>query len=172
VKRCKCIERDRGKWKVVERRQYPLTSRLKCLRCGIKWWSKCKYVATLGNHVEYSQRGLTDQDILDRINTGTLWVEGEKVVSKSRKGIMELMQIHRESSGSKYHFVTVWAGNKKKKIAVHRLVWMCHHRSLVPDGFDVDHKSGKDIPNANAIENLQLLPSSVNRSRGKPNDDF
>ena len=149
-----------------------MSSKLKCLKCSIKWWAKRKYIANLKDHIEYSQSGLTDQDILDRIEAGTLWVEADRVMSQSHCGVSELAQIYRKSSGSEYHFVTVWARNKKKKIAVHRLVWMFHNRSLIPDGFDVDHKFGKDVLNANAIENLQLLPSSVNRSKGKPSGDF
>ena len=164
MKRCKCLVRDKSKWVVITRREQPLTSRLKCLRCSIKWWSKCKYVATLRDHAERSCKGLTDQDILDRINEGSLWVKSEDIFSKTQFGESLLTPLSRTSNGSEYKFVTIWKANKKKKIAVHRVVWMYHNRCLVPDGFDVDHKLGKSVPNANAIDNLQLLPASVNRS--------
>jgi hypothetical protein len=41
---------------------------------------------------------------------------------------------------------------------------MSQHVQLVPDGFDIDHKNGRKIKFPDAIDNLRLLPSSVNRS--------
>lgn len=116
--------------------------------------------------MEKSRNGLTDQDILDRINDGTLsvLVNEARVFSFSRFGWAELTPIERESNGSTYHFVEIAKQGKKKKIALHRLVWMFHHRCLVPDGFDVDHIADK----SHTIDNLRLLESSKNRSRGKP----
>lgn len=168
---CKCGGGYRyagHRWVVIERRKLPQSSHLKCLQCSWKWWSQCKYVAKLIDHVEVSRSGMTDADILERIETGSLRVcpSACSVASKSVQGWTELKIIERESNGSTYQFVTVCSGGKKKKIALHRLVWMASHRSLVPDGFDVDHKHGKDA--GNGIENLQILRASVNRSKGQP----
>lgn len=171
MKRCKCENRRlRLKWVVIERRCEPLSSRLKCLACGIKWWSKAKYVRLLKDHTERSRRGMTDQDILERLLDGSLWVQGETVFTASSSSPLAVEK--KTSNGSTYDFVTVCSGGRKKKIALHRLVWMAHHRQLVPEGFDVDHVLGKEIPSPNAIENLRLLESSVNRSLGKPCCEF
>ncbi|MEM6471698.1 MAG: HNH endonuclease [Planctomycetota bacterium] len=110
---------------------------------------------------------MTDQDILDRINDGTLVVQMDKPIVWSfntrRKVWTPLTAIEHESNGSKYRFVNICKRRMKKKIAVHRLVWMFAHRQLVPEGYDVDHIEGKV---SDRIENLQLLESSRNRSKG------
>jgi hypothetical protein len=113
---------------------------------------------------------MTDSDILERIMAGTLWVDGEMVWSTNAKEPLTVKT--RTSNGSTYQFVEVSSQGRKKTIALHRLVWMFHNKQLVPDNFDVDHRFGKNVDNPNAIENLRLLESSVNRSIGKPNDDF
>jgi hypothetical protein len=72
---CKCPNHGaarRLRWRVIERRKLPATSRLKCLACGWKWWSRCKYVAKLADHRERAQNGVTEQCIIDRIAQGTL----------------------------------------------------------------------------------------------------
>lgn len=170
MNRCKCENRRlRIKWVVVQRRSHPLTSRLKCLACSIKWWAKAKYVQQLPDHVEQSRRGMTDADILERIINGTLWVDGETVWSANAKE--PLTVVTRTSNRSTYQFVSVSLRGRKKAIALHRLVWMFHNKQLVPEGFDVDHRFGKNVDRPNAIENLRLLESSINRSIGKP-DEF
>lgn len=158
--------RENGhRWVVLKRREK--SSHLKCLDCGWKWWSGCKYVADLPDHVEQSRSGMTDQDILDKINDGRLAVlpDEARVFSFGRNQWAELKVRHRESNGSTYSFVEVCANGKKKKVALHRLVWMFANRRLVPDGFDVDHIEGKV---SDSIDNLRLLESSKNRSIGKP----
>lgn len=155
------------------RRSDQLSSRLKCLACSIKWWSKAKYVQQLPDHVERSRKGMTDIDILERIMDGTLWVEGETAWVIDRcKAKVPLTVRTRTSSRSTYQFIEVSSRGRKKAIALHRLVWMYHHKQVVPEGYDVDHRFGKNIEKPNSIENLRLLESSVNRSIGKPNDEF
>ena len=53
---------------------------------------------------------------------------------------------------------------KQRAINRAKLVWMIHHKRLVPDGFDVDHAD--DDPSNDAPDNLQLLPSEENRAGG------
>lgn len=171
---CKCGNyREAGhRWGVLERRKQNQSSLLKCLECGWKWWSFCNYVASLPDHVEYSRKGMTDQDILDRIMEGTLVVmpltcEVHTYNQNLRKWNKSNI-IERNSHGATYRFVEVCRGSKKKKIALHRLVWIFYHRQLVPEGYDVDHFEGNARENPDAIDNLRLLESSVNRARGKP----
>lgn len=175
--RCPCgTFREAGdRWVVLKRSDKPTgRSLLKCLRCGWKWSSKCKYVGGLPDHKERSRSGLTDQDILDKILAWKLVVSnrGAWVDSYSnRPGCpptwKRLKIISRTSpNGGTYRFVQIGAKGKQKKISVHRLVWMSVHKELIPEGFDVDHINGTGIPFPDAIENLRLLESSANRSRG------
>ena len=171
---CKCgNHREAGhRWGVIERRKPPKTSLLKCLACGWKWWSNCGYIAKLPDHKEHPRKGMTDQDILDRILEGTLVVMPlaceVHTFNPLKRQWNQARIIERESSGSTYRFVEVCRATKKKKIALHRLVWMFYHRELIPEGFDVDHIEGKVRENPDAIDNLRLLESGLNRSRGKP----
>ncbi len=171
---CKCGNyHDAGhRWVVIERRPSPRSSRLKCLACGWKWYCTCNYVNNLEDHVEQSFKGMTDQDILDRIIDGTLTVFPTTAevwsYSSVTKAFAKLRVIERESNGSTYRFVEIFKDNKKKKIALHRLVWIAFHRQLVPEGYDVDHIEGKARELPDSIDNLQLLESRFKRSRGKP----
>jgi hypothetical protein len=171
---CKCGNYHEAghRWVVIDRRPSPRSSQLKCLACGWKWFSTCNYVAKLDDHVEVSFKGMTDQDILDRIVDGSLTVFPTTAevwsYSSVTKAWTKLRIIERESSGSTYRFVEICKGMKKKKIALHRLVWISYHRQIVPEGYDVDHIEGKSREFPDSIDNLQLLESRFNRSRGKP----
>lgn len=109
---------------------------------------------------------MTDRCVLERIKDRTLRIcpRGRFVESKTNRGKKRLRIIRRKRHGSEYRFVSICANGKKKKVSVHRLVWMSKHLQLVPDGFDIDHKHGRKIKFPDAIGNLRLLPSSVNRS--------
>ena len=171
---CKCGNYHEAghRWVVIERRPQPRSSRLKCLQCGWKWFSTCAFVGKLDDHVEKSFSGMTDQDILDRFAEGTLTVFPKTAAvwsyNPTTKSWTQLRVIERESRGSTYRFVEICKDHKKKKIALHRLVWISFYRQLVPEGYDVDHIEGKSIEFPDAIDNLQLLESGFNRSRGKP----
>lgn len=163
---CKCSGGYRvngEKWVVLLIRE-GMSSRLKCLACGWKWWSKAKYVRTLREHKERSRSGMSDEDILHRIVAGTLQVSpcGTEVVSVHRGNPKTLTILtHRggNGNGSTYRFVTVCHNGRKKKIAIHRLVWMSVNLQVVPDGFNVDHIKGKGIQFPDSIDNLRLLES-------------
>lgn len=173
--KCKCGKRKTvwHRWRVLERGEPK--SLLKCLACGHKWKSRCKYVAKLDDHVERSRSGMTDDEILMRIKDKSLIVDslGCFVLSMSIKGVKRLQIWEHERNGSSYRFVQVCSSSKKKKIAIHRLVWMSHFLQTVPDDMDVDHIKGRKIEYPDGIGNLRLLPVLVNRSRvevpeGKP----
>lgn len=159
--------REHGdRWVVIERRPKPKSSRLKCLECGWRWWSVRNYVSELPDHVEASRKGMTDEHILERIEDGTLVVlmKSLDVFSFYRGRWVRIRVRKRESNGSEYKFVEICHQSKKKSIALHRLVWMFSKRSLVPDGFDVDHIDGKAF--GDSIDNLQILSASENRRKG------
>jgi hypothetical protein len=124
----------------------------------------------LEDHTERVFSGLTDEDIIERIALGTLTVlvNDPRVFSFSRGSWRELRIIERESNSSSYRFVEICKNSKKKKVALHRLVWMFANRRTVPDGYDVDHIEGKDIEHPDAISNLRLLESRANRGKQKP----
>ena len=39
-----------------------------------------------------------------------------------------------------------------------------YHREVVPDGYDVNHKNGKNLDFPDGSHNVEILPSPVNRS--------
>ena len=109
-----------------------------------------------------TRSGMTDSRILRLIESGQLHVcQLGRHVRTCRKRLAVRI---RHRNGSSYRFVEICADGKKKKIAVHRLVWMSIFRRVVPAGFDVDHIQGKRIKNPDGIHNLRLLDSSINRS--------
>jgi len=105
---------------------------------------------------------MSDEQILQRINDGNLIVDcaTATVVGVSHCGERQLRVIERESNGSTYRFVEVCAGGKKKKIALHRLVWIAANRMIPPAGYDVDHIEGP----SDCIDNLRLRPAGENRA--------
>ncbi len=109
---------------------------------------------------------MTDEHILERIEAGTLVVNmGSLEVFSYFRGEWSRLRVKsHKSNGSEYKFVEVCHQGMKKKIALHRLVWMFSMRSLVPDGCDVDHIEGKTL--GDSIDNLQILSASENRSKG------
>jgi len=141
---------------------------LKCLDCGWVWKSRCKYADGLPLHKERSRKGMTDQDILRRLQDGSLWINSlTSAVWSYYRGKATNLKVVEDQHGSGYRFVTVCDKGRKKKIAVHRLQWMSATGHCIPDGFDVHHKKSPPRPQEkdNALSNLDLLPSSKNRSR-------
>lgn len=141
--------------------------KLKCLACGWKWKSSRKYASRLPLHRERTRRGMTDQDILDRVADGSIVVDTLLAIAYSQQEgrLRRLRAVVRETKrGSAYAFVEVCSQGRKKKIAIHRLVWMAANRALVPPGYDVDHVLGRS--HGDGIDNLRILPSAVNRSLG------
>lgn len=111
------------------------------------------------------KKGMTDECILRRICSGSLQVSstGDEVVSYSIHGERKLQIVERTSRSSTYRFVDISYGGGKKKIALHRLVWMSVNRKVIPEGMDVHHKDA-DADYIDGIDNLALVPSGVNRS--------
>ena len=138
-------------------------SLLYCKVCRQEWWSKKGCAARVPMWEKEVRSGLSDQDILLRLVTGSLRVreEGGLVIveSDSHKGTNVLKQIERQvHQWTTYRFVCICSAGRQKKIAVHRLNWMSHHLKLVPEGFHVDHVNGR----GDVFDNLQLLPAAEN----------
>lgn len=107
---------------------------------------------------------MTDEDILARLVDKSLLVSpdtAEVVSISNRLGKCKLKVRERFSQGTAYRFVTICKEGKKKDIALHRLVWMSVHLTVVPDECDVHHVKGNI---SDAIWNLELMDSSRNRS--------
>lgn len=147
-------------WRVVKRAGKMF--RLYCLQCRHAWLTSARYAAIMRDHKPERRSGMTDQDILQRIEDGSLIVDVEQAVveSISMYGRKQLRVIERESNGSAYRFVEITSNGKKKKIALHRLVWIAANRQITPEGFDVDHRDGP----FDGISNLRLRPSAENRA--------
>lgn len=173
---CKCSGVRQAKmhrWVVLVRDDRG--GRLKCLQCGWRWLSRCKYVGGLPDHKERSRRGLTNEDILQRLRDETLRIHPVTAVVESRifspynpkRRWMKLRQVgDRWRSG--YRFVEVCVKGLKKKIGVHVLQWMARHDRVPPDGFDVHHMRSPPRPHwkSNAIDNLELKESLQNQWEG------
>lgn len=120
--------------------------------------------------MEYNRPRITDEDVLARIVDGTLIVDVDRARVRSwncsrQKWTYLLVMVRRHSSGgAPYRFVQICKSRGRKKVALHRIVWMAANMRVPPEGCDVHHRKHKRrIPDA--IDNLLLLPSGVNRSR-------
>lgn len=147
-------------WRVISRGAK--TSRLYCLKCRHSWLTRARYVAIMRDHKPRRRSGMTDENILQRIMNGSLVVDVENAIVESLSviGRKLLRVIERESNGSSYRFVEVSYQGKKKKIALHRLVWIAANQKIPPKGYDVDHNDGP----FDGISNLRLRLSGENRS--------
>ena len=147
---------------VLSRLDRPKTSQLKCKRCGWKWRSKCKYIDRLPDHVERRVSQITDVDVLARLREGNLVVDTDRAEVRSNGRLLSVSPRQLENH-PEYRFVVIYRNSGRKKVALHRIVWMAAHMAVPPDGHDVHHKKhGVRIPDA--ISNLQLVPSAVNRA--------
>lgn len=79
---------------------------------------------------------LTDEEILEMLRAGVVWVVGTEIYSRGRR-LTEYMCRRR------YRHVRIYKDNKRKSIAKHKLIWMATHNEVVPDGCEVHHKNGK-----------------------------
>lgn len=113
-----------------------------------------------------------DGMVLDRLRSGRLRIEAStaRVFSlvESMGEWRELVQY--EDGKGRYLFVRIYAGDERKKIAVHRLQIMQDIDDEIPAGFDVDHRD-KDYRN-NSLANLRLLRAETNRCTNLSQEPF
>lgn len=82
---------------------------------------------------------ITDQELVDLMNRGTLWLEGSAVYKRHPRGRVYRLHV-REYHGRPN--VNIRLQKRQRTAYVSKLVWMWHHRKPVPDGYVVDHKNG------------------------------
>lgn len=103
--------------------------------------------------------------IFDRMEAGTIKVdvvEGKVCVKYKGKWIEPYISLDDEDLDKAYRFVTIYYKNRRRKIAVHRLVWMVDNgEESIPEGYDVAHDD--DDPGNNCNWNLDLEPNAFNR---------
>lgn len=154
-------------WRVLDRRPGG-TSTLYCLACRWEWKSRAAYASVLRGHKKRVRSGLSDEDILQAVRDGKYRVDVDDATVYSRITNSFLTIHHRThrdgTQRGTYRFVEFSIRGQKKKVALHRLVWMVANGRVTPDGHDVDHRYSQED---DSISNLRLLESSVNR--GLPN---
>lgn len=179
MRRCQCNKyQKRAEGRLVRLKSKDERYLLKCLDCNGRWWSRAKYAGRLKRWTERSRKGMTDADILARLSDGSLVVDVDAATVRTvgTQQNKQLKVIQREGpGGSTYRFVTICRGGRKKKIALHRLVWIAAHGRLVPEGHDIHHVNGPKA--GDQIGNLALLTTHENRSlagrsRGQADLDF
>lgn len=79
---------------------------------------------------------LTDEEILDLLRDGVIWVVGTQVFSRGRQKVEDIF--HRG-----YRHVRIYHDNKRKSIAKHRLIWMAANGQVIPPGCEIHHSKGK-----------------------------
>lgn len=137
-----------------------------CKDCRCKWRSKAFYTRILPTWEHRDQSGVVDHDILQLILQDELYVDTNKpTVWKNGKVLTIFSRTHKDGpQRGTYRFVQICCNGKKKKIALHRLVWMAHTKQLIPDGYHVDHVIDQ---NDDSIGNLQLLPYDENLAKAR-----
>lgn len=177
-RRCYCA----GNWKSRMTRWVALERfangccKLYCLDCRWRWKSRAKYCVDLKDHSPRSRKGLSDQDVLDRLIAGSLRIHPETATVESlfRGKTWRVLKPYTDMHGSGYLFVKINAAGRQKKIAVHRLQWMACHLSLVPAGHDVHHRRSppRPRPKPNHIGNLELKESLDNQANNSPDHEW
>ena len=147
-------------------------SEVKCLSCGGKWRTAAVYVDKLRNHRERRYKKLTDYYILQLLADGYLKVNPVSGVVRKRRKVWDVWTdqwiiLKRSFDRNGYPSVRIrWNGHRKGAM-VHRLVWMAVKGTMVPEGYDIDHR---DRNRANpSIRNLRLR--SIYHNRGKHEEE-
>lgn len=167
--RCRCdghYTDNWHRWRVLARGENGGSSKLYCLDCRAEWSSKAKYIVLLKDHAKRSRTGLTDQSIIELIRRGVYLVETENAIVRNANGQPLAIVTREHKDGPQrgtYRFVNLCFRGQKKKVALHRLVWMAANDRTVPDGFHVDHVHNQQD---DSINNLRLLEAGENIRRG------
>ena len=166
---CRCRPRNRSRLRRLNTTDQVGAVTLWCLDCRAEWVSAAKYAATLQVHKPRRRGGMEDSDILDSLNDGSLVVNWATAEVRTHRGPLKVIHrthIHGANRGT-YRFVTVCRHGMKKKIALHRLVWMSYHRRVPSLDCDIDHPHGS--VNGDALWNTRELDKRINRAN-KPDE--
>lgn len=143
-----------------------------CPQCRRHWLTRAKYAERLKPIRDKKIGRLTDEEVVELVKAGLLRVCYVSCRVFKRQHQLShwypLKLIDRTRKGTTYTFVEVGFACKRKKVAVHRLMWMQHTGQPIPDGYDVDHKNGRTDLQSDRIENLRLLRAERNRPRIEP----
>lgn len=191
TRRCTCQDhwsRRKRSW-VVTQRGFAIVKgvkepsgycELKCRICHGKWRTKANYTHALPDWVERKYKPLPYVEILVLIEEGRLCADFQKgLVFKERRAgrtwtgefrqlAIRTQRENRGSSGaaeSRHLYVTICDGGRRREISLGRLIWMIHHRKVIPVGYDVDHDDGD--PTNNAITNLIAVEVEINRGNAE-----
>lgn len=149
---------------------------LKCRICQGKWRTKAAYTRSLPDWVERKYKPLPYAEILLLIQEGRLRADftaglvfKERRVGRRWTGRFKQLQsrTQRGNNGtslaavSRHLYVLIVDAGRRREISLGRLIWMIYHCRVIPAGYDVDHGDGD--PANNAITNLRVAESSVNR---------
>jgi len=97
---------------------------------------------------------LSDYDVLYLLETGIYRVNLETAEVTGPLG--KVLKTRGEGNGSQdYQFVSLKAGQKQRKIALHKLVWMAGTMSVVPPNFEVHHRD--EDTTSNGFRNLMAI---------------
>ncbi|MBS0207535.1 MAG: HNH endonuclease [Planctomycetes bacterium] len=94
-------------------------------------------------------RRLGDDELLCLLDEGALRVDGQAGTAFKGARRLAVSTCHRG-----YLFVEVYHERGRRKIALHKLVWMGCNRQTVPSGYQIHH--GDRGKRCNAISNLTL----------------
>lgn len=166
---CTCGGHYTDKWhRWVVLKRGGESSRLYCLDCRAEWRSRAKYIVLLPDHQKRVRSGLTDHEVLNAIKSCGLFrvdVNAARVFSARGRELQVVEREHPEGpQRGRYRFVELCVSGRKKKVALHRLVWMVAHGRVPPPDCDIDHIKSQDD---DTISNLRLLDSAENRGRRK-----
>lgn len=102
-----------------------------------------------------------EQIVLDRLADGTLKVDvsGGRVLVRRPNGRWAVPYLERDRCG--YLFFRLYRNGARRKIALHRAVWMAANGTLIPAGHEVHHVNVNN--QVNAHWNLEAKDKDAHR---------
>lgn len=88
------------------------------------------------------RRPLSDQFILYLFQIGHYRAVGSTILNRKGKALRRYKDDHYRKTP--YLFVEIHYRGARKKIALHKLLWMVHHNQTVPPGCELHHTHSKE----------------------------
>ena len=164
--RCRCDVKNRDRWRRLNAAERQGAITLYCLDCRGEWVSDTRYAVGLPLHKKESRSGMTVDEVFDLITNGTYHVcPMTATVTRNGRPLKPVIRSRGDDpSRGTYRFINICSRGRKRKIALHRAVWMAFNEDTVPEGYDIDHVFGSD--RGDEIWNLRLQESGENRAAG------
>ena len=99
---------------------------------------------------------ITDQDILERLEEGSLIVNPRTARVVSITASRGEREIRPDKDRRKFRFVRITRPGRGGRVALHVLVWMAVHKKPVPPGYEGYHGDFKQLGHPDGINNLDL----------------